>query len=208
MSKSICKAYRANKNDEMYTPRILVECLKTYFEEWVEKNNHTGHYFIKRMQGPTEAKKDISEFTVWCPFDLESSEFCIFFKELGCKVICSHKDNGQDFFEYEPELYDIIISNPPFSRKLDVFKRCNELGKPWVMLMNTMALNYNEIGNYFADNPVELLLPDKRISFDGNPSSFNSCYVCKDFLPTRLEFVHVEHNNTGKNFMPSRMYNG
>lgn len=75
------------------------------------------------------------------------------------------------------------------------------------MLMNTMALNYNEIGNYFADNPVELLIADKRISFDGNPSSFNSCYVCKDFLPTRLEFVHVEHNNTGNNFVPSRMYN-
>lgn len=74
------------------------------------------------------------------------------------------------------------------------------------MLMNAMAINYHEIGEYFADNPIELLIPDKRISFDGNPSSFNSCYVCKNFLPTRLEFVHVEHNNTGKNFVKSRMY--
>lgn len=190
MSKSICEAYRANKNDEMYTPLILVECLKPYFENWC----------ITQRKNPSQIK-------VWAPFDKTTSEYAFFFQKLGCHVKCSHIDYGQDFFTYEPEQYDIIVSNPPFSRKLDVFKRCNELGKPWVMLMNTMALNYNEIGNYFADNPVELLIPDKKISFDGNPSSFNSCYVCKDFLPTRLEFIHVEHNNTGNNFVPSRMYN-
>jgi hypothetical protein len=219
MSKSICKAYKKNRNDELYTPRILVECLKSYFEEWVYRNNYTGHYFIPKGHGPKESKRGLSSFTVWCPFDKETSEYVLFFKELGCKVIYSHIDYEQNFLgiksenlnecvePYVPsEHFDIIVSNPPFSRKLDVFKRCNELGKPWVMLSNIMCLNYMEIGNYFADNPIQLLIPDKRVSFDGNPSSFCSGYFCKNFLQKDLEFCHLPHCNSGNDYVPSRMY--
>jgi hypothetical protein len=200
MSKSICKAYKKNRNDELYTPRILVECLKSYFDKWVEKKLN----FCTVCEGINYPYKKI---TVWTPFDKENSEFVLFFKELGCNVIFSHIDNGKDFFEYEPDNYDIIISNPPFSRKLDVFKRCNELNKPWVMLSNIMCLNYMEIGDYFINNPIQLLIPNKRVSFDGNPSSFCSGYFCKDFLPRQLMFVSLPHCNSGKNYIPSRMYN-
>lgn len=206
MAHSIAGAFKPNRNDNLCTPRILVECLKPYFEDWVSINNYTGQYFLRGISGPTEVRRDISELTVWTPFDLESSEYVIFFRELGCKVIYSHIDLGQDFFEYEPEEnYDIIISNPPFSRKLDVFKRCNKLGKPWVLLSNSMCVNYMEIGNYFADHPVQMLGFDKRVSFDGNPSSFMSAYFCKDFLSRDLEFCHLPHCNSGKDFVPSRM---
>jgi methylase of polypeptide subunit release factors len=109
------------------------------------------------------------------------------------------------FFKYTPESFDLVISNPPFSRKLEVFKRLNELGKPWMMLCNIMCLNYMEIGNYFADNPCRLLIPDKRVSFDGNPSSFCSGYICKDILPKDLIFTKMKNCNSGKNFIPSRM---
>ncbi|HCI30086.1 MAG TPA: hypothetical protein DE117_07940 [Fervidobacterium sp.] len=190
MSKSICKAFKPNRNDNLCTPRILVECLKPYFDSFLSRNYISVY----------------KKITVWCPFDKENSEYVIFFKELGCNVIYSHIDYGQNFFEYEPEEnYDIIVSNPPFSRKLDVFKRCNELGKPWVMLSNIMCLNYMEIGNYFADNPVQMLIPDKRVSFDGNPSSFCSGYFCRNFLGRDLEFCHLPHCNSGKDFVPSRM---
>lgn len=70
-----------------------------------------------------------------------------------------------------------------------------------------MQINYMEIGNYFADNPIQMIVPDKRVSFDGNPSSFCSGYFCKDFLLySNLEFVHVKNCNMGKEFIPSRMY--
>lgn len=205
LSKSICKAYKPNKNDELYTPEILVKCLEKSFDNW-------AYDFISFYQRAP---------TVWMPFDKQDSEFVLYFKDKtfanyyeGWKVAeykvnieFSHIDYDQDFFKYEPKRWDIAISNPPFSRKLDVFKRLNSFKKPFTMVMNTMALNYHEICSYFADNPVELLIPDKRISFDGNPSSFNSCFVCKNFLNSKLEFIHVEHNNTGSNFKPSRMYN-
>lgn len=205
MAHSIAGAFKPNRNDCLCTPRILVECLKPYFDDWVEKE-FDYHTVFDPPKGYLDIPYD--KVTIWCPFDLESSEYVTFFRELGCKVIYSHIDNGQDFFEYEPEEdYDIICSNPPFSRKLDVFKRCNELGKPWVLLSNSMCINYMEIGNYFADNPVQMLGFDKRVSFDGNPSSFMSAYFCKDFLKRDLEFCHLPHCNSGKNFIPSRMIN-
>jgi methylase of polypeptide subunit release factors len=113
---------------------------------------------------------------------------------------------GQDFFEYQPSMFDLVISNPPFSRKLDVYKRLNQLKRPWAMIGNIFQLNYMEIGNYFADNSCQLIIPDKRISFDGNPSSFCSGYFCKDFLLNDLNFIHTKNCNSGNNFIPSRMY--
>ena len=51
---------------------------------------------------------------IWCPFDKEWSAYSVLLKEKGLEVITSHLEEGKDFFEYEPEDYDVIISNPPF----------------------------------------------------------------------------------------------
>ena len=48
---------------------------------------------------------------VWCPFDTENSEFVLALKEAGYKVEYSHIFTGQDFFEYEPQRWDIISSH-------------------------------------------------------------------------------------------------
>ena len=65
---------------------------------------------------------------VWCPFDTKHSEFIA--EIQGCRFPCRvfHIYNGQDFFNYEPSQWDILVSNPPFSRKVEVFERCLKLG--------------------------------------------------------------------------------
>ena len=168
-----------NKNDERYTPPILVKPILNY----IKPNS-----------------------TVWCPFDTENSEFVILLKESGHKVIYSHIALGQNFFEYEPnEHYDYIISNPPFSVKLEVLDRLYKLGKPFAMLMNIECLNYQVMGEFYLNKHLELLIVDKKVSFDGNTASFNTSYFCNKMLPYQLVFHHLEHNNTGKNFVESRM---
>ena len=73
--------------------------------------------------------------------------------------------------------------------------------------MNIMALNYQEIGTYFVEKPCQMLIVDKRISFNGNQSSFNSSYICGNgFLPRDLIFRHVTNNNTNGFYKKSRMY--
>jgi hypothetical protein len=167
------------KQDELYTPSILVEPIVDYIKP-----------------------KSI----IWCPFDTELSEFVIRFKELGHQVIYSHYNTGQDFFNYEPERYDYIISNPPFSLKLKILNRLYQLDKPFAMLLGLPILNYQEIGNFFLNKNLELLIVDKKVSFDGNTSSFNTSYFCNKMLPKNIIFHHLQHNNSGKNYKPSRMY--
>jgi hypothetical protein len=130
-------------------------------------------------------------------------------KANGCEVIWSHLADGKDFFQYEPEKeYDCIISNPPFSRKIEVFERLYDLGKPFAMLMNIECLNYQVVGNMFYnhDSDLQLLIVDKKVSYDGKMAMFNSSYFCKEMLPQSLVFKHLEHNNSGKHFCPSTMY--
>lgn len=63
------------------------------------------------------------DFIVWCPFDLETSEFVKQIRANGNKVIATHIINGQDFYTYEPkEKWDYIISNPPFTNKRKIFE--------------------------------------------------------------------------------------
>ena len=168
-----------NKNDERFTPPILVKPILKYLKP---------------------------NSTIWCPFDTNNSEFVILLEEAGHKVIYSHIDLGQDFFEYEPnEKYDYIISNPPFSRKLEVLERLYKLNKPFAMLMNIECLNYQVVGEFFLNKYLQLLIVDKKVSFDGNTASFNTSYFCREMLPTQIIFEHLEHNNTGINFIGSRM---
>ena len=108
---------------------------------------------------------------------------------------------------YEPkEEYDYIISNPPFSRKLEVLERLYDIGKPFAMVLGLPILNYQEVGSFFVGRDLQLLIVDKKVSFDGNTASFNNSYFCRDFLPKDLIFEHLEHNNSKKNFKPSKMY--
>lgn len=73
---------------------------------------------------------------IWCPFDTANSEFVIALREVGFKVEYSHIVTGQNFFEYKPKQWDIIVSNPPFSGKKQIFERCLSFGKPFALLMS------------------------------------------------------------------------
>ena len=135
---------------------------------------------------------------VWCPFDEEDSEYVRLLRENGNTVIATHIFNGQNFFDYEPEKYDVIISNPPFSIKDDILKRLNELGKPFAVLFPLPTLQGQKRFEYLKD--TQALIFDKRINFFKNKQTkeiqkgvaFASIYICKDFLPKDLIFEELE----------------
>lgn len=117
------------------------------------------------------------------------------FRGGGYKVICSHLNNGEDFFTFEPKDYDLIISNPPFSKKDAVIKRLYELGKPFAILLPIQSLQSKERFNYWRQG-LELLCFNERIGYHTNDNfnetaegnHFASAYFCKDFLPDKLMF--------------------
>lgn len=167
MAKTNCES------DEVFTPAYAIIPLIKYLNEYRDK---IGRNLI-----------------IWCPFDKAFSEYVKIFTEYGFEVIYSHIDYGQNFFFYEPDKYDIIISNPPFSQKDNVLKRLYELDKPYAMLLPIPTLQGQARFPYIKDN-LQYLGFNKRINFykDKNMSeiqkgvSFGSCYLCKHFLPRDL----------------------
>lgn len=131
---------------------------------------------------------------VWCPFDKEDSAFVRLISKQN-KVIYSHIDYGQDFFNYEPqEHWDCIISNPPFRNKRLFFERALSFNKPFALIMTNVWLNdsYSKKVYTNAKRQMQLLMFDKRMKFnnpDGRPNNkitFSSSYYCCDFLPKDL----------------------
>ena len=134
------------------------------------------------------------EKTVWLPFDEEWSAFYQVFKENGYNTIRSSIQEGQDFFNYEPKHeYDIIVSNPPFSKKNDVLKRLYQLNKPFAILLPINSIQGQARYKYFK-NGIQMLVFDKRIDYHTNfnfetytkGNHFGSAYFCKDLLPSSL----------------------
>lgn len=157
---------RTAKGDEVYTPFYAVEPLLKY----LDKNK-----------------------IIWLPFDEEWSAFNQLLTEKGYKVVRSSIQEGQDFFEYEPTDYDLIISNPPFSKKDAVLKRLYELDKPFAILLPLNSLQGKKRYQYFK-NGIQVLAFDKRVGYHtwnnfktytrGN--HFASVYFCRDILPDTL----------------------
>ena len=172
INKGYQTADRTIKGDEIFTPFYAVKPILKYLSK---------------------------DKVIWCPFDEEWSAYVQLFEEEGFKVIRSSLAEGQNFFDYEPkEHYDVIVSNPPFSKKDKVLKRLHELDKPYAMLLPLAVLQGNSRFKYIKD--CEWLGFDKRIGFHTNNdfqnytkgTAFATGYLCKGILPEKLILEQLE----------------
>ena len=172
LNKGYLTAKTDKASDEVYTPAYAVKPILKY---------------IKPGQ------------IIWCPFDMEDSEYVKLIRANGNKVIATHIDTGENFFEYEPtESYDVIISNPPFSIKDDIIKHLYEIDKPYAMLLPIPSLQGQKRFQYMKD--CQALIFDKRVNYYTDPTkkevqkgvSFGSFYLCRNFLPKDLIFEELE----------------
>ena len=107
-------------------------------------------------------------------------------------VYYSHISTGHDFFDYEPDEWDIIVSNPPFTNKRKYFERALAFNKPIALIMTNTWLNDSAPKQLFKDKDLQLLMFDKRMKFnspDGRSNdkiTFSSSYYCWNFLPKQI----------------------
>lgn len=132
---------------------------------------------------PLNTWLDIKKFIpnnkkIWAPFYLDGSQKKMFLK-MGFEIYHEKKD----FFEYEPENYDLIIDNPPFDNKKDVLIRLKNLDKPFIIILPSSTINTGFFRNIFK-NQIQIIIPKKRINFikDGkketNRCNFDCFYYC------------------------------
>lgn len=137
---------------------------------------------------------------VWCPFDKENSEFVKQLIANGNKVIHSHISDGQDFYTYEPnEHWDLIISNPPFGGKRQIFERALSFNKPFALIAPNTWWNDAAPAQIFKNKDLQILSFDYRMKFENNgiiekKITFMSAYWCWNFLPKQIIFEHLEHD--------------
>jgi hypothetical protein len=137
---------------------------------------------------------------VWCPFDTEESHFVQALRERGNRVLATHLKGGQDFFVMRTPPCDVIVSNPPYSLKYEVFERLFLIGKPFAMLVGVVGLFESQKRfTLFRDNGFEIMYMSKRIAYfkdfgEQKPSlnpPFSSVYICSKLLPQKIVFETI-----------------
>ena len=132
---------------------------------------------------------------IWCPFDKADSKFVTTFQDLGLDVIYGHIETGQDFFLYERPQGEIVVSNPPFSKRDAIFEKLYQWGMPFALVLNFNGLfDSKKRSKLFREYGVEMLVPYGRMRFiqkdDGikNSPNFQSVYVCNKLLKDQIVF--------------------
>lgn len=123
--------------DEWYSPQNVVDLIVPY---------------IRKSQYKT----------IWCPFDTCDSLFVKTFQKLNYTVAYGHIETGQDFFKQDKPLGEIVVSNPPFSKREAIYEKLYSMNVPFALVTNMNGLfDSKKRHQLFMDNGVELLVVRK-----------------------------------------------
>lgn len=93
----------------------------------------------------------------------------------------------EDSLKEELLVYDLIVTNPPWSKKHLFIRRCVELGKPFALLLPVRTLGVRRCQILMPG--LNILFLAKRVDFTGGGSPYEACmWVTKDLLPERMVF--------------------
>lgn len=119
------------------------------------------------------------------------------------QVVSSDILDGRNFFEYEPDAWDCITTNPPFSITQQWLRRCYELGKPFALLIKVEALGTKGVQELIQQYGFEIMLLDKRVDFKmpflgwgdeerKSSAQFPVFWLCWQLLPEKVMFGKID----------------
>lgn len=139
LNKGYLESNTSAAGDEIYTPFYCVKPLLKY----IPKN-----------------------MKLWLPFDQDWSAYCQTFKEEGYNYV----NTSTDFFKTEtPKDTDLLVSNPPFSKKDQILEECLKRALPFCLLLPIQTLQGKRRYKVFKElKELQMLCFDKRIAFHTN----------------------------------------
>lgn len=211
--------------------KITEESIINYYKEKIEtqiarKKNHISKAFLFANDDEWYTTYEDVDFfikqanipknkVIWCPFDLEDSNFVKAFQNHGYKVLYSHILYNQDFYKYEPsEKWDIIISNPPFRNKHKILERLLSFGqdKQWALIFGIQALNSEKFCHFLQNfKKVQYIHLQRRMCFTKNHKtydlnnlprpSFASMWICNNIIDKQIVvWKGVDYKNDKKKY--------
>lgn len=149
--QNLIRVSKEGNYDELYTPRRFVEILLKYIPKNVK--------------------------TIWCPCDTADSEYVKVLSENGYNVIYTSLKEGTDFLTEIREC-DMIITNPPFSNKDEIIRRCYELKVPFFLLLPEKASGGKRRISMYAKHGAGWIHLGERADFTGKGACwFNVQYL-------------------------------
>lgn len=103
-----------------------------------------------------------------------------YLRDIGFKnVIHENEDFYDNWSKYK---FDIILTNPPYSSKVRVFKQLYKINKPFCVLVPVSTITKLFIRKIFGNdiNEIQMIIPNKRIHFNKNGNETKKC--CFDTL--------------------------
>jgi len=158
-----------------------------------------------RCQTPPYALDPILPYlsgTVWeCAAGEGSLSMAL--EKLGFKVVASDILRGQDFFRWQPESFDCIVTNPPYSSKFEWLERCYQLGKPFALLLPVETVGANKAQRLFEKHGVEVVFMNRRVNFkmprkglDGAGAWFPTAWFTHGLgIGQQMTFAKIEYRN-------------
>jgi hypothetical protein len=123
------------------------------------------------------------ESKIWLPFNDVNSFITKALKNKGCISLITTE---QDFYNIDSLDFDIIISNPPFSKRSKLFQHMMRWDKPFILLQPIMFFNNRSCVKMLCEhnNDFGFLCPNERMGFIQNgiehpwQPSFYSFWLC------------------------------
>lgn len=124
--------------------------------------------------------------------------------KAGHDVVGSDILQGCNFFEHEPEHWDCLVTNPPYSIKYQWLERCYALGKPFALLLPVETLGAQRAQALFIEHGVQIILFDKRVNFkmpnvgwEGSSAQFPTAWFTWGLdLETQIVFAKLGAEST------------
>ena len=178
---------------------------KTY-TDLLKKRNHAGgksvNYSLSdECYTPSDQILPLLEYldkdkTYYEPTSGKSSLIVEGFDKNEYKIVPS---DGKDFFDCGPDdVYDGIITNPPYSIKDKFIEHCYALGKPFALLLPVTSFQGGKRGRMFIEHGMSTLVYNNRVDFtgSGNPT-FGNAWFMWGIIPSNTIYW-VDNPKTGK----------
>ena len=141
------------------------------------------NYFTRKSAWEDIKQYIPSDKLIWEAFYDEKSNSANHLKDLGFNVI----SGNFDFFDENKG--DVVVSNPPFSLKKEVFTRLKQFNKPFILLVPSTCLHTKYFTELFKNERIQLIIPATKRHFDKlggdgefvkmkDNCSFYTLYVC------------------------------
>ena len=157
--------------DDFQTPESAIDCLFPYLnKDWIIWECAAGKGNISRA--------------------LSNKGFEVISTDIK---VCNF-----DFLTQKPELFDCIVTNPPYSIKEKFLERCYQLGVPFALLMPLTALESEKRQKLYRKYGIQIIIPNKRFNFEtpsgkNGGSWFATAWFCGNMnLPKELNFVELK----------------